>query len=760
MRLGKEERRQQEGIRDTKRRRLGLDELPPGVKAGIVDKVPRRVEEIRYGVVTRATPFWEWMEGRGLKHMWTCRGADKTKIDIAERLRLDPVEVLFFENHLLLARHHAAWQDPTLRAIVWYQGRSPRSPPEGWVIQALSFRHRELGGVTDGEFAVRVATRQELGESWPRDPVGPEAVLSQILNPTVSGKPSSLEVWTEGSSNTALGLLSYGRRHARVLAPTVIPGVTYVERPLTTDELLAALDVPAERVREVAPEVAQRWKEELKLPFKVRGEVCEWLYDLLTGSPRIPNGDLQDCGQRKRKAKETEGPLCKKPRFDEAHESAEAQVSAGEEYHRKDTQSSQKAAKHDDAEVPVELWNERARKDSQLKLTDEELDRMRECLLRYWKRLIARNFGEFCRSLREEARLLRRTVNIDWIRTGAAALGFAADATWWDWPLGSAPFFWRWPSEYRDVIRDGLPPRFTGQPPRFKTPQRLNKDPKLHVWERNKVAKARRKSFIGPSRESIDSLMSFFSVPKVTVYHEETGTEEVLDIRMVYNGSSCGLNAVIWAPWFALPTGDQMIRTLDEGYWGADNDYGEMFYNFWLHADLRRYSGVDLTVHFPEELEGTSKGVLWEVWTRPAMGLRPSPYQAVQGALVVKRLALGEPLEGTNVYRWARLELNLPGDVSYSPSRPWVSKRRQDGSLAADIHSYVDDERVTGPTREETWAGSSKLAKLRAYLGLQDAARKRREPSQEPGPWAGVVAHSRLGEPVYKLVTQIRWDKA
>ena len=51
------------------------------------------------------------------------------------------------------------------------------------------------------------------------------------------------------------------------------------------------------------------------------------------------------------------------------------------------------------------------------------------------------------------------------------------------------------------------------------------------------------------------------------------------------------------------------------------------------------------------------------------------------------------------------------------------------------------------------------LAKLCAHFGLQDAARKWREPSREPGPWARVVSHSKVGEPVYKLVTQVRWDK-
>jgi hypothetical protein len=168
--------------------------------------------------------------------------------------------------------------------------------------------------------------------------------------------------------------------------------------------------------------------------------------------------------------------------------------------------------------------------------------------------------------------------------------------------------------------------------------------------------------------------MNFFSIPKVTVYHEDTGEDEVLEIRMVYNGTSCGLNPVLWAPWFALPTGDQMIRTLDVGYWGADNDYGDMFLNFWLHDELQRYCGVDLTTLFPEELEGTGKSLLWETWTRPTMGLKPSPYQAVQGALVAKRLALGNPADESNVFQWSWLDLNLPGSKDYRTGIPWISK--------------------------------------------------------------------------------------
>lgn len=79
--------------------------------------------------------------------------------------------------------------------------------------------------------------------------------------------------------------------------------------------------------------------------------------------------------------------------------------------------------------------------------------------------------------------------------------------------------------------------------------------------------------------------------------------------------------------------------------------------------------------HFPEDLEGTSNKVIWEVWTRPLMGIRPSPYQAVQGALIFKRLALGIPMDGKNVFQGEKLDLNLPGDSGYRTGAPWISKQ-------------------------------------------------------------------------------------
>jgi hypothetical protein len=126
-----------------------------------------------------------------------------------------------------------------------------------------------------------------------------------------------------------------------------------------------------------------------------------------------------------------------------------------------------------------------------------------------------------------------------------------------------APFFWNWPNEFQELIRDGLPPRFTGPLLVFRKLQQANKDPASHGHEKSKLQKARDWGYIAATKDTILSLMSFFSVPKVTMYNEETGEDDVLDIQMVYNGSSCGLNQVLWAPWFGLPMREQMLQMVD-----------------------------------------------------------------------------------------------------------------------------------------------------------------------------------------------------
>ncbi len=76
---------------------------------------------------------------------------------------------------------------------------------------------------------------------------------------------------------------------------------------------------------------------------------------------------------------------------------------------------------------------------------------------------------------------------------------------------------------------------------------------------------------------------SFFSVDKGAT-----------DIRMVYNGTSCGLNNTLYSPHFGLPTVRETLRAILPGFYQCDLDVQDQFLNYKLHKSLREYSGVDV----------------------------------------------------------------------------------------------------------------------------------------------------------------------
>jgi hypothetical protein len=79
------------------------------------------------------------------------------------------------------------------------------------------------------------------------------------------------------------------------------------------------------------------------------------------------------------------------------------------------------------------------------------------------------------------------------------------------------------------------------------------------------------------------SYINYFEVPKTD------------DIRVVYNGTSCGLNPTMWAPKFWLPTPKSAAGVINYDYCGVDLDIGEMFLNFPLPILFHCFSGIDLS---------------------------------------------------------------------------------------------------------------------------------------------------------------------
>jgi hypothetical protein len=74
----------------------------------------------------------------------------------------------------------------------------------------------------------------------------------------------------------------------------------------------------------------------------------------------------------------------------------------------------------------------------------------------------------------------------------------------------------------------------------------------------------------------------------------------------------------------------------------ADADSGEMFLNFILHRELQSLVGVDLTHYFDSKDKDGRATKIWETWQRAAMGLRSSPYQAVQAMGVAEEVIRGD----------------------------------------------------------------------------------------------------------------------
>jgi hypothetical protein len=127
---------------------------------------------------------------------------------------------------------------------------------------------------------------------------------------------------------------------------------------------------------------------------------------------------------------------------------------------------------------------------------------------------------------------------------GAGVLSHYADATWWEWTRGSALVFWGW-ELCAHLALNRYPPYLLSDPPIAKRP---SVTPPIEKWLliASKIKEIVDRGYLvkGP----VKSLIEFFAVPKAD------------DIRLVYNGRSCGLNQCTWAPNFWLSTTKTAIR--------------------------------------------------------------------------------------------------------------------------------------------------------------------------------------------------------
>jgi hypothetical protein len=304
--------------------------------------------------------------------------------------------------------------------------------------------------------------------------------------------------------------------------------------------------------------------------------------------------------------------------------------------------NSDKAVKADDAPVPSFLWDKEVcepihRSDPRDPKVVAALDVLRgKLLLPYWKVNVVLSLTDW---LRENKDRMTPEEFEKFKAFGRKSLCYVGKADWWKWRGGSHPFFWRWPEEFQQDIRDGLAPRFKGEPPNCQEKQRVNRDPEIRRKEKEKVKKVIDfRYLIKTCWRGIKSLMHFFLVGKGDT-----------DIRIVYNGTRSGLNSATWIPWFAIPSNATLERVVVPGSVQADNDYEDMFLNFIMHEDLQDYTGVGVSGLFDDEVSETDC-LEYVKWDRPAMGMTGSPYTCFQGACRGKRATLGNRKDRKHIF--------------------------------------------------------------------------------------------------------------
>ena len=461
------------------------------------------------------------------------------------------------------------------------------------------------------------------------------------------------------------------------------------------------------------------------------------------------------------------------------------------------TDRNEKATKSDDSEIPYHLWRNHLSLLTGVNLTPDweiSANKLRQVLLGRWKRNVTSSFWTFLkkqcqtqpssgsRSIVDMSvttlpsgryawrdKVLYKKWHFTYQSTcywnpGMECILRASTSSWWVWDQGSRPFFWNFDDEFILDAMYGNKPWIEGHLPRFQARQKPKENGDLAQLVASKFAKVRKLLYVKPTQAK--SEIDCFWVPK--------GDD---DLRIVYNGTSCGLNPVYWAPWFDLPTVHSQLRALLPGYSTGDADIGDMFHNFMQHPSVAPFIGINIIkynfdyVHELKDLNFILEGgnsfsdsTTWadiiqhhggECFWRQCMGTRPAPYNSCQTLTRVEEQILGEKDDLNNPFHWDHVRQNLPGMKSYQPSIPKVSKVRKDGLIAVDD---VDDLRATGATREMCFAALQRIGSMLSHMGIQIASRKRRDTGEETGAWAGTVVHTSDQE-LQLLVSQEKWDK-
>ena len=639
-------------------------------------------------------------------------------------------------------------------------------------------KHSEVGGVTMSQWLIGIS----IPNTTPNLPdlesliasFGLQRRLLDVVKPTEKGRFISI---TNEVPHVPYQVELAQLPNRLFKLPSVFSHSGWVQRTLSIKELGSVIDLPELFVSKVVDALTDDLEKELELlhcffegstpPLKII-QVGKTILDYLE-SPKDADRSIESVGRADSTCSTHTTGL-----IDFRSQSTDIDCnSVSDSASRYLALYGQKAAKDDNATVPVELWNgylfekhlPSIRYDPHVHGTALETLRNKFALRIYWSN-VSRSFFKYLRATygkdwatfyfsnrsilksrkrkREGMRLTPSRVRVlknlhKDLDVGLDGLRRVLNGTWWEWNQGSTLFFWRWPIAIRKAARDGVPVFVEGKLPRYRRKQRLPSAPYMKERMIEKLKKVTQRKYL--ENGSVLSLINCFAVPK--------GQE---DIRLVYDGTKSGLNSAVWAPNFFMPSPDSALMWVDSSFWFADLDLGEMFLNYFMDEKLREYSGVDLSV-----LEG-KEGTDWKRWARTFMGFSPSPYNAVKLFGWTIDVIHGDRWCLRNPYRWNGLLINFPGSSNYDPTKPRICKTWFD-VIAAILEAYVDDVRVMGSSEVICREATRRASQILQYLGQQDACRKYRPPHTSPGPWCGSFVAVK-DDSVWVYVSDDKWNKA
>jgi hypothetical protein len=411
--------------------------------------------------------------------------------------------------------------DPPRKLNLWVSNanyiitlRRARRCPSNWSPSTESLSHADCGGVTTGEWTIYIYRRGGAAELDAKKKVAGRD-LSTILNTLAQGRAWVNEQAIPTLSREVItlrpntfhggGLLPWGSNLFQVVAPCVFSGTGWVKRKLTGSEMLRVLDVPDEMDQDfTSGEIKTICGDKDIIPMKVTLMVIDRIPGFRSETMVSPKRARIEHLEREAELKDPTNDILTD---DQDKEKLKDPTNANLDDDQERVKRNEKATRADDAAVPEYLWNDRIPCSNEI-LKKEALKVIRRLVLRWWNRNLESEFFDWFNSAHPKidvGKSLSHKFNFkgyaeakrDWV-AGLDCLRRSRGATWWEWTIGSRPYFWRWPREYQEIIRHGLKIWELSPLPKWLVAQRGVTIAYMHEAVREKLIMVRLKGYLIP----------------------------------------------------------------------------------------------------------------------------------------------------------------------------------------------------------------------------------------------------------------------